>query len=191
MSTITTTWTTRPSPARFHLGIGELRSVGQLRDALLAAFDPELETERFFRSILSAGRARQHALAGTGESAMLVFALDVLLPIRERGTERFLRRDAIDRKAFEEFIDVSERVAHRAIDTATTQDELADAMVSVLDNVHSYLLAHDLVSADYKKIERVLAHHLRPEPVTESEYEKPEPSLTNGHRDASHLALAA
>lgn len=122
---------------------------------------------------------------------MLVFALNVLLPIRERGTERYLRRDAINREAFEEFIDVSERVAYRAIEAAATQDELADAIVSVLENVHSYLLAHELVSVDYKKIERVLAHHMQPEAVRESQDEEPEPSPTNGHRDGSHLALAA
>jgi hypothetical protein len=156
-----------------------------LRRAILEAFDAEVETERFFKTVASSARAREHALTST--TPMLSFALDVLLPVRKRGTERYLRRDAVDRETLERFVEFSERVAVRAIDAAGSPDDLADAVIAVLDDLHSYLLAHNLVDDEYLAAEQVLGERLTPtDPL-----DNPPDTSESGATQDSHVASSA
>ena len=107
--------------------------------------------------------------------------------------ERYLRHAAVDRETLERFINFSEDVAVHAIDRADTPDDLVDAVIAVLDDFHSYLLAHDLVEVEYLATEKRLAERLT---RTDSPPDTSDDGAINGSGTADgaandNLALAA
>jgi hypothetical protein len=130
----------------------------ELARALRNSFDPRIEIRQFQMRLRGAVRARQHELNAT--SANLRFAVDELLPFRLRGIERHVQVNAVDSHAFSDFLSYILEVARAQIGTSATVDDLAETIVDVLDDLHGYVLAHELVAPGYLAAERDFARRL-------------------------------
>jgi hypothetical protein len=159
--------------------------LGRHARQLAKAFDPLAELGRYERHLLGTTRARQHALED--DSAALSFALHTLLAVRMRGLSRHLRTEAIEQDALQGFLAQSLELATSAMSDVEDADSLADVVTTALDEIHSYFLAHDLVTTGYLEGERELARRLLEEP--------PDDNMPgNGQmvaRSNAELALAA
>jgi hypothetical protein len=99
-------------------------------------------------------RRRTISIGSDEDVAYLHGIVDQLFPSR-LGAARFdLKALSADRAAaLCDFLDAVEEVASASIRSAPDGDSLADAVARALDNVHDYLVAHDLVGARYRLLE--------------------------------------
>ena len=80
------------------------------------------------------------------------FALDDLMPTRLQAAKRFLVLTSKDDVlTLLRFLDVVSQDGRAAIGGAATPEEIGDALLGTLDDVHGYLLSHDLVSRQYRR----------------------------------------
>lgn len=119
---------------------------------LRQAAGPSLHLETYAMRLQRAVAARVHALGGADDD--LSFAVDTVLPFRVRSAIRHLKTEAVDANAFEGFLEMLAETAVEALEGSVNSAELADAVRDNTDALHSYLVAHRLVSGDYLSEER-------------------------------------
>lgn len=121
---------------------GQLRAAAQDR---LYQFGEVLERE---------STARIKTL-GLTEDADLRFALRDLLPRRTRAAREHLggRNDQRAIIGLLNFLDVEQRGAIARITAAADTEDVADALTHSLDDLHGYLIAHDLATDRYRLLQ--------------------------------------
>jgi hypothetical protein len=170
----------------------ETSDLGWFRRTLLRAYDPVLEFNQFSRAISAAARMRERELGGS--SAALRFALEGILPWRIRNAQQNVEPERVDSEAFANYLRLLQSTTDKRIAVAPSPDELAEVVFGALDELHGYLLAHELVSELYMAAEEMIAgmyagddNDRAPEPAKNEERTSPVPSSANQH----DLALAA
>lgn len=124
-------------------------------EALLRTYDPRVDLDAFARGLASAAQSRTNVVGNASE--LLTFATDVVGPFRVRGISRHIARDRVDARVFREFLRFVEDAAVARIALATSADEVGSLMLGAFDEVHTYVIAHDLVSKAYERVERAAA----------------------------------
>jgi hypothetical protein len=123
------------------------------------AIDPDVDLRRLHEALTSAARWRRAAL-GDPASERLRFATNTLIGFRIRGARRYLDRAAVRAEVFSDFLRTATDMAVDAIEHAATSDEIADALEGAMESLHSYLLLHNLVAAEYEEAEEALAREI-------------------------------
>ena len=80
------------------------------------------------------------------------FALDDLVPSRIAAAKRYLVITSKDDVlTLLHFLDLARQGGSARVRGATTPEEVADSLLGTLDDLHGYLLSHDLVSRQYRR----------------------------------------
>lgn len=138
---------------------GVRANVGSFARVLSRGYDPRPAFGRYQHALREAAQARQNAL-GDVSSSSLAFALETLLPLRGRGLARHVSPRAVNPQALEAFLAHSLEIAFDAIEHSDDAESLTDATTAALDDVHSYVVAHGLVSDNYLTAERAFVDRL-------------------------------
>ena len=155
----------------------------------MAALAPDDHVESFITQVTALGRDRA---AEVGFDDRVIFALDLMAPLRLSGVRRHLLRSNVDVETLQTFLSLVIEMSAEAIHGASTPEELADAVMVALDELHSYLLAHRLVAKGYLEAERAAGRALADDDdfPTETPPRDESPLLAAASRQRD-LALAA
>jgi hypothetical protein len=117
------------------------------------------EIDDFGRALFVLARDREQNIRWEGED-LLSFAIDALLPSRVGTTSLHLRAvNADEAQALAEFLQASRALSSETIAEAGSAEDLGEALISALDDLHAYVLTHGLVDDGYLRSEVALAEH--------------------------------
>ncbi len=133
--------------------------IGRLGERFATTYDPSTAVEAFGRALLRAAATRVKVI-GDGLSENLDFALGVLHPVRIRSIATFMDAGRVHTNVLTNYVGVLRADMERRIAAADDVDSVADVVVQALDDLHAYVLAHELVSDGYREAERRMFSHL-------------------------------
>lgn len=105
---------------------------------------------------------RKHISTIDGEAAKRItelrehdlahFAVDDLLPSRIMAARKFLAPiTAADARHLDQYLDSVESSTRGEVAATDTADDVADAVVRAVEDLHNYLLGHDIVDRRYRR----------------------------------------
>lgn len=133
--------------------------VEQYADALVRATEPAADLRRFESRLRALATSRALELDVVDDGGM-GFVINVLLTARLRNAAQHVVPESVSMDALSEFLQCSEEFGAEQVASSQDASDLADAVTGVLDSLHSYLVAHGLVSDAYLTGERTLAARL-------------------------------
>jgi hypothetical protein len=138
----------------------EVNDLKQFRRTLMDAYEPALQIDGFGRALKAAGQLRERELGG-GSSWMLNFALNGMQPLRILNARQNLDPSRVDAAVFEAYLHLLQASAEEKISDARDADGLAEAVLGALDELHGYLIAHELVADAYLEVDNAMAARIR------------------------------
>jgi hypothetical protein len=160
-------------------------------DVLLRATDPSAEIRRFESRLRTIATERASELDAVDDPDV-EFATDVLLPTRLRNAAEHIVPELVETEALSDFLHCSVQLGAEQLAVSEGPADIAEVITGVLDAVHSYLVAHDVVSDAYMAGERTLAARLlTPQSHTEAAKPTREPDTAADQAAKNDLALAA
>jgi hypothetical protein len=176
---------------QFHKTV-ETSDLARFRRTLLRAYDPALDFDQFARAVTAAARIREREIGGS--SSTLSFALHGVLRWRIRNAQHNVEPARVDSDVFANYLRLLQATTDERIAVAPSLDELAEVIFGAADELHGYLLAHELVSDRYMATEAMIAdlfagddNDRAPEPKRKEEPKSPPTAAAN----KGDLALAA
>ncbi len=101
-------------------------------------------------------------LPGLDSDPDLQFAMERVLPLRVEAARRYLSAEHDQRGLIDliRFLNLVRQSVRARVREASTPQDVSDAVTATLDDIHGYLLAHDLVDKKYRMAEALLLDDL-------------------------------
>jgi hypothetical protein len=107
----------------------------------------------FAESLAATARGAQDRFPGLGAEQLVSFALDDLLPNRVNAASVFLTEiSERDAEHLALFLDSLQEGVRGRVDAAQNAADVAEAVIQAAEDLHGYLLAHDIVQAPYRHL---------------------------------------